>query len=140
MNQTSPKLSQRSSVSQPIETITLDCEHILSCAGGEPERLIQFCSIFLSQIPMHMDSLRSALRQSETLAAERALQLLSSSLAIFGTGPISLTLEILNSALLGGRRKQVRRESLCLQRQVRILIPQVQRLMLEVSIPRTAIQ
>lgn len=135
MNQTSSK---------PTNTLTeapvLDCDHILTQAGGDPELLIQLCNVFLHEIPIRLDTLRAAMEKGHGVATGRALQHLRNCLIVFGTGPVSCTADTLQSALYGGRQRQARREWKRLQSQIEVLVPQVQRLMLEVSTPRTAVQ
>lgn len=140
MNQTLPKPAQRPTKSEPIEPVTIDGDHILTYAGGDSEQLILLCASFLYELPMHMLTLNNALKRSETLSAQRAVQNLSRCLIAFGSNPITLTVEALATALRYDRRKQARSEWLRLQRQLDLLVPQVQRLMLEVSSPRGSIQ
>jgi hypothetical protein len=141
MNQTSGKPTHSRSAS--IEHFMLDCDHILTHAGGDPELLIQLCGNFLNELPMRMESLHSAIRDRNnlgTLSTERALQQLRNCLIVFGSGPVSFTAEALDTAVRGGHIRQVQREWKRLDRQVQILVPQVQRLMLEMAMPKSAVQ
>ena len=137
MTQTSSKPAQRPA---QTESITLDCDHILTYAGGDSGQLMQLCAAFLTELPMYTSEFANSFQRRETSAAERAVQNLRGCLRVFGTGPVIFTLETLGYALLGGRRAQARREWLRLQRQLRALVPQVQRLMLEISPPCGPVQ
>jgi hypothetical protein len=140
MNQPSAKPMQSATESALIEAITLDCDHLLTHAGGDPRLLIQLCGGFLHNLPMRMESLRSAIRDRNHLLAQRALLQLRNSLMVIGPGQLTFTVEILESAVRARRTRQVQLEWKRLESQMRILVPQVQRLMLEVDTPRTAIQ
>lgn len=140
MNQPSGKPTHSEAGSAPIEYITLDCDHIMTQAGGDPELLIQLCSVFLNELPLHMESLRSAIKARNNLLTERALQQLHNCLLVFGSGTVCFTAESLEAAVRSGRNQQVRREWKRLDREVQILVPQVQRLMLEMATPRSAVQ
>ena len=140
MNQPLSKPAHSFSESAPFEPVTLDCDHILTQAGGNPELLIQLCAIFLNELPVYMESLRDAMTQRDTEPAERALRQLSNCLMLFGSGPVSCTVETMEFALRSGRKRQMRSEWLRLQHQLQLLVPQVQRLMLEVATPKSAVQ
>lgn len=140
MNQTPSKSVHGQTESTTLEHITLDCDHILTQAGGDPELLIQLCSTFLNELPVHMEALQSTIADRNSVPTERALRQLRNCLIVFGTGPVSLTAEILEAAVRGGRGRQVRREWKRLDHQIRILVPQVQRLMLEMATPKGAVQ
>jgi hypothetical protein len=140
MNQPSSKPMHTATESVSPEFITLDCDHILTHAGGDPELLIQLCSIFLNELPMRMDSLHSAMKDHDRFLAERALQQLRNCLMVFGAGPVSFTAEMLETAVRGGHTRLVQREWKRLDRQLKLLIPQVQRLMLEMATPKSAVQ
>jgi hypothetical protein len=132
MNEISSKPTQRTLPSEPV---ILDCDHVLTYAGGDFGQLVLLCANFLYELPVYMSRLQIALKQRETLAAECAAQRVSNCLIVFGTNPITSTLETLVSALRLGRRKQAKSEWLLLQSQLDLLVPQVQRLMLEVATP-----
>jgi HPt (histidine-containing phosphotransfer) domain-containing protein len=140
MNQSSSKSAHSQTESASIEQITLDCDHILTHAGGDPELLIQLCGAFLNELPVRMESLHSALKDRNSPGVQRAVQQLRNCLIIFGSTPLSLTAEMLEAAVRSGRKRQMQRECKRLKRQVQILVPQVQRLMLEMSTPRSAVQ
>lgn len=140
MNHPSPKPTQRSTEAIPIEDITLDCDLILTHAGGDPELLMQLCDNFLHELPVHLDSLRNVIKQRNHFAAGIALQHLRNCLIVFGSGQVSLTAETLEAAVHARRTRQAQREWKHLERQLQLLIPQVQRLMLEMSTPRTPLQ
>ncbi len=138
MNQPSAKPTPSESVS--IESITLDFDHILTHAGGDPVLLMQLCGAFLNELPMRVESLHCAIEDRDSRGTERALQRLRHCLIVFGYGQVSVTAQMLESAVLSGRSRQVQREWKFLQRQLQLLVPQVQRLMLEMSNPKTAVQ
>jgi HPt (histidine-containing phosphotransfer) domain-containing protein len=140
MNQPSAKPIQSSTESALIEPILLDCEHLLTHAGGDPQLLTHLCVIFLNELPMRMDSLRSAFRNRNYPLAQRALQQLRDALMLIGPGQLSFTAETLEFAMRSRRSRQVQLEWSRLEREMQMLVPQVQRLMLEVSTPRTAVQ
>lgn len=112
----------------------------MTYAGGDSGQLIQLCASFLSELPVHMLALRNALKRRELLAAKRAVQHLSSCLIVFGSSPLTFTLESLTAALRYDRIKQARSEWQRLQYQLDLLVPQVQRLMLEAANPRGSVQ
>jgi hypothetical protein len=89
---------------------------------------------------MRTKALHDAIKNRDNLAIERALQQLRNCLIVFGSGQVSLTAETLETAVLGGRFPQMRREWKRLQQQLQILVPQVQRLMLEMATPKCAVQ
>lgn len=124
MNLPSSKPMHSANESAPLELIALDCDHILTHAGGDPELLIQLCCIFLNELPVRIESLRSGIKDRNRSLTERALQQLRNCLMVFGAGRI----------------RQVQREWKCLDRQVQLLVPQVQRLMLEMATPKSAVQ
>jgi hypothetical protein len=140
MNQPLSKPTPCSSQSMTGETITLDYDHILTHAGGDPDLLMQLCAIFLNELPIHMESLCIAMKKRGTLPAQRALLRLSNCLMLFGPGPLSSTMEAMEVAIRSDRKRPLRREWLRLQLQLQNLVPQVQRLMLEVSTPKCAVQ
>ncbi len=140
MTQTSPKPTQRLTQSEQAEPITLDCDHILSYAGGDSRQLILLCVNFLYELPVHMLTLENALKRREMLAAQRAVQHLSSCLVVFGPSPVTFTVESLTAALRYDRLKQARSEWYRLRRQLDLLVPQVQRLMLEAANPQGSVQ
>ena len=132
--------SAQSSTESVSQGFTLDCDHILIQAGGDPELLMQLCETFLRELPVPVESLRDAIQQRSYPAASRALQQLRNCLVVFGSGPLSSTAEALEAALHAGRVRQVQREWKCLQSHIQLLVPQVQRLMLETSTPTTRLQ
>jgi hypothetical protein len=140
MNQPSSKPTHSQTDAAPLESITLDCDHVLTHAGGDPELLMRLCGVFLNELPIHLKALRSAIKDHSTLLTERALQQLRNCLLIFGSGPVSSTAESLEAAVRGGRKQQVQQEWNRLDRQIQVLVPQVQRLMLEMATPKTAVQ
>ncbi len=123
-----------------IDAITLDCDHILTHTGGDPDLLIHLCRMFLGDLPLRMDSLRAAVLERDYQHAGRALQQLHNCLAVFGSGPAAFTAELLSDAVRNRRCRQIQREWKNLARQLEEMVPQVQRLILEVAVPRTAIQ
>jgi hypothetical protein len=140
MDQHFSKPANRLSESAPVEPIILDCDHILTHAGGDPELLIRLCGVFLSELPMRVECLEAAIKEPNKLASERALQQLRNCLILFGSGEVSFTVEMLQAAVSGGRVRQVKREWKRFERQIQILIPQVQQLMLEMATPKSAVQ
>ena len=139
MNQP-PKPERYSLEQEPTEAIPFDCNYLLSCAAGDSEQLTRLCTIFLTEIPMHMDLLREALKLPHSYPAERAAQGLRECLLLFGSSSFTFRLELLTTALRAGRHTRVRREYQQISSQLRILQPQVQRLLLEVAIPVGAVQ
>ncbi len=140
MNQPSSKPMHSSTNAVPMEDVTLDCDHVLTHAGGDPELLMQLCNVFLHELPLCLDSLHSAIKLRHQLSTERALQQLRNCLILFGSGPVSCTAETLEAAIRTGRARRVQQEWKRLECQLQILVPQVQRLMLEVSTPRSPVQ
>ncbi len=138
MNQPDAKPTQPEAA--PAEPITLDCDQVLTHAGGDPELLIQLCTIFLSELPLNMESLRSAILQRNHLATQRALLRMRTGLTIFGSGQVSPTAQRLEHAVRDRRLRQIRHEWKRLESQLQLLVPQVQRLMLEMATPRSAVQ
>lgn len=120
------------------QPITLDCDHLLTQAGGDPQALVRLCCAFLSELPMRRQLLGEALQRSN--GVERALQGLANCLGGFGSNSLSFTMELLGQAARGGHARQVRSEWKRLQRELELLIPQVQRLMLEASDPESTVQ
>jgi hypothetical protein len=140
MNQPSSKPANRPSESATVEPIILDCDHILTHAGGDPELLTRLCAVFFNELPLRVECLEAAVKEGNKLATERALQQLRNCLILFGSGEVSFTLEMLQAAVSASHARQVKREWKRLERQIQILIPQVQQLMLEMSTPRSAVQ
>ncbi len=70
----------------------------------------------------------------------RALQQLRNCLIVFGSGPVSTTADMLDTALRSGRSRQLQREWKRLHQQLQVLVPQVQKLLLEVAVPKYAVQ
>jgi len=89
---------------------------------------------------MRTECMGVAIKDRNKIASERALQQLRNCLIIFGSCEVFATMEMLQAAVRGGRLRQVKREWNRFESQVRILIPQVQQLMLEMSTPKSAVQ
>ena len=140
MDQPSSKPAHSPTEPAPIDQTKLDLDHILTHAGGDPELLVQLCRVFLNELPIRMESLQSALKKDSNLGVQRSVQQMRNVLLVVGSGPLSVTAERLEAAARSGRKQRVQREFKRLARQVQLLVPQVQRLMLEVSIPRSAVQ
>lgn len=138
MNQPSSKPTQAESAG--IEPITLDFDRILTHAGGDPALLMQLCSTFLNELPIRMKSLHDAIKNRANPGIGRALQQLRNCLIVFGSGPVSFTAELLEAAVRGEHAREVQCELKRLERQLQILVPQVQRLMLETATPKSAVQ
>lgn len=135
MNETSSKPVARSR-----KPITLDSNQILNQAGGDPQMMVQLCAMFLSNFPLHRDRFAGALQKKDYFGANRQLQQLRSCLLLFGPGRLSCTLDLLEDALRTRRVRQLQREYQMLKGELELLVPQVQRLMLEMSSPQTAVQ
>jgi hypothetical protein len=119
---------------------TLDFDHVLHHAGGDCELLMQLCHRFLLEVPIRMERLHTAVARGELFRAGRALLQLRNCIAVFGSGRACCTAQSLESAIRGRRLRSVQREWRRLEGQVQHLIPQVQRLMLEMATPTTRIQ
>ena len=102
--------------------------------------LVQLCGTFLNELPFRVGALRAALKERNDQRAGRALQKLRDCLMAFGPGPVSMRAGILEAAIRAGRIRKAQREWQCLEQQLEILLPQVQRLMLEMASPRSAVQ
>jgi HPt (histidine-containing phosphotransfer) domain-containing protein len=120
--------------------ISLDCDHALNHAGGDPELLMQLCRTFLSELPWCMERLGGAIAARNHQLAGCALLQLQGCILVFGSGHAAVTAEILETAIRNRRSRQVQGEWARLQAQMQHLVPQVERLMLEISTPRTRIQ
>jgi hypothetical protein len=120
--------------------ISLDCDHALNHAGGDPELLMQLCRTFLCDLPWCIERLDCVIAVRDQQLAGRALLQLQSCILVFGRGHASVTAEILENAIRHRRSRQVRGEWARLQAQLQHLVPQVLRLMLEMSTPRTLVQ
>jgi len=120
--------------------IVLDCDHALNHAGGDPELLMQLCRTFLTELPWCIERLGCAIAARDHQLAGRALLQLQGCIMVFGSGHAAVTAEILETALRNRRSRQVKSEWARLQTQLQHLVPQVQRLMLEMSTPRTLVQ
>jgi hypothetical protein len=138
MNQLSSKPMQEEST--PIESVILDCDHILAHAGGDPVLLTQLCGTFLDELPIHIQSFEDAIKLCNRLRTGRALQQLRNCLIVFGSGSVSATADMLDTALRSGRSRQAQREWKRLHQQLQVLVPQVQKLLLEVVVPKYAVQ
>jgi HPt (histidine-containing phosphotransfer) domain-containing protein len=139
MNET-PKPERRFAEDDSAEPLTLDCDHILTCAGGDSDQIAQLCAIFLSDLPVHLESLRAAIKASDNHAAGSAVRNLRNCLTVFGAGPLTVTLDGLDAMLRSGSRSHLRRDFAQLQSQIVVLVPQVQRLFLEVARPSGYLQ
>jgi hypothetical protein len=120
--------------------IALDCDYALNHAGGDPELLMQLCRTFLGELPWCIERLGCAIAARDHLLAGRALLQLQSCIMVFGSGHAVVTAELLENAIRYRRSRQVKGEWSRLQAQLQHLVPQVQRLMLEMSTPRTLVQ
>ena len=102
--------------------------------------LMQLCGGFLDELPVRIDAMHKAIKQRNGLVVGRALQQLHNCLIVFGAGQLSAAAENLEATLRDGRISQVQREWKRLQQQLQSVVPQVQRLMLEVATPTSAVQ
>jgi len=118
----------------------LDCDHALNHAGGDPELLMQLCRTFLGELPNCIERLNCAIAARDHQLAGRALLQLQSCILVFGAGHAAITATMLENAIRNRRSRQLRSEWKRLQAQLLHLVPQVQRLMLEMSTPRTLVQ
>jgi HPt (histidine-containing phosphotransfer) domain-containing protein len=118
----------------------LDCDHALNHAGGDPELLMQLCRAFLCDLPSCIERLHCALAARNHQLASRALLQLQSCIMVFGAGHAAVTAELLETAIRNRRVRRMRSEWTLLRSQLQQLVPQVQRLMLEMSTPRTLVQ
>lgn len=121
-------------------SITLDCHHILTRAGGDPEMLVRLCGIFLDELPMHLRSMQSAIIGRDYAYAERTLERLRNCLLIFGSSQLSHQAEALEQAVRAHSYHQVRSQWKRLRTQLQLLVPQVQLLMLEMAVIDGAVQ
>jgi HPt (histidine-containing phosphotransfer) domain-containing protein len=119
------------------QPVTLDCDQALNHAGGDPELLIQLCRIFLGELPLRMERLHRAIAARDLLSAGCALVQLQSCIMVFGSGQASCTAQTLENAIRNRRSRQIKREWIILEAQLRNLVPQVQCLMLEMVTPQT---
>lgn len=133
------KPARRNLPQGPAEPITLDCDHVRSCAGGDAEQLYQMCAVFLNELPDRVKDLELALKR-EGHHTDRAVQHLRDCLLAFDTGPLTFTLELLSVSLRNGHQTRARREMHQLETQLESFVPQVQRLLLEVAEPTYPIQ
>jgi hypothetical protein len=140
MNQMQPKPETLCQGNDALENITLDGDHVLSYTGGDTGQLILLCANLLLELPIFMERLTVNIRQREHISAAGNAQRLGTSLLVFGSEAITGTLAALETSLRCGRRRQALIEWRRLQRQLDSLVPQVQRLMLEVASPRCRIQ
>lgn len=140
MNQTMPKAETIYQGSDALENITLDGGHVLTYAGGDAGQLILLCANFLLELPLYTERLTASIRQREHIAAAASAQRLGNLLLVFGSDAITGTLGALETSLRCGRRRQALLEWRRVQRQLDCLVPQVQRLMLEVATPRGRVQ
>jgi len=140
MNQPSSKPMQSSIDAALLEDVMLDCDHILTHAGGDLDLLMQLCRAFLHELPVPLESLRTAIKLRDKTGAEHALQQLRNCLILFGSGQISGTAESLEAAICANRARHIQQQWKRLEGQLQILVPQVQRLMLEVATPNTPVQ
>jgi hypothetical protein len=119
----------------PVLPLTLDYDHALNHAGGDPELLVRLCRIFLEELPLRLEALGHAFAARDLFRAGCALLQLRSCIVVFGSGQASATAEILDTAIRNRRARKVEREWLQLQAQLQHLVPQVQRLFLEMASP-----
>jgi HPt (histidine-containing phosphotransfer) domain-containing protein len=138
MNQSASKSSYDETAQPPLESVMLDCDHVLTHTGGDPELTQQLCLVFLEEVPLRAAVLDSALQSRK--GVERAVQQLCNALVVFGAGSVSPTVASLEAALRQGNSRQLRSHWKRLQQEIMQLIPQVQRLMLEICNPRGAVQ
>ena len=131
---------QRDTQHAAAEPIVLDSGQVLNHAGGDPELLIQLCYKFLDELPVRVEQFQHAIAQHDFHRAGLALLHLQSCIMVFGVGRASCTAEKLELALRERRYRPATREWDCLQLQLRELVPQVQRLILEIFKPRTPVQ
>lgn len=122
------------------DPILLDCDHALNHVGGDPELLVHLCRVFLCELPVRVEELQANIAGRDYNRAGRALLQLQSCILVFGAGHASCTAEKLEFAIRNRRFRQMRSEWMCLQTQLQLLIPQVQRLLLEMATPHYAIQ
>jgi len=115
--------------------VLLDGDYALHLAGGDSALLGRVCHAFLESLPLCMEDLAAALGSRNLRRAGRALLPLQSYLAAFGFGHGSCTAVQLEYAIQNRRLRQARRHWRRLRRQVRILAPQVEFLMLELYVP-----
>jgi hypothetical protein len=136
------ELHPQRATTQPAgaEPIVLDCDHILNHAGGDPELLIQLCYSFLNELPVHIEQFQYAIIQRDYQRAGCALLQLQGCIMVFGIGHASCTAERLEFALRERRYRPAKAQWDRLQLQLRQLVPQVQRLILEMVTPRTPVQ
>ncbi|MDR3764242.1 MAG: hypothetical protein P4M01_09130 [Acidobacteriota bacterium] len=139
MNQSSKPESDATGI-EITEAIPFDCNYLLSCAAGDAGQLARLCTVFLTEIPLHMDQLREALKLPHSYPAEKAVHGLRECLLLFGSSSFTFRLELLSTALRAGRMTRVRREYQFLSSQLRVLQPQVQRLLLETAAPVGSVQ
>ena len=125
---------------EALQPIVLDCDHALTYVGGDPELLVQLCYNFLNELPVCVEQMQRPMAGRDYHRAGRALLQLQSCIVIFGAGHASRTAEQLKLALRERSFRPARREWSRLQLQLRDLVPQVQRLILEMATPRTAVQ
>jgi hypothetical protein len=89
-------------------------------------------------MPHRTAAVEAALRKGSGI--ERAVQQLRNSLEILGPGRHCYTVETLALAIRDGRSRVVRSEWRRLKRELAELVPELQRLILEVSSPRSPVQ
>ena len=123
-----PKAETTYQGSDALENITLDGGHVLTYAN------------FLLELPLYTERRTTSIRQREHIAAAASAQRLGNLLLVFGSDAITGTLGALETSLRCGRRRQALLEWRRVQRQLDCLVPQVQRLMLEVATPRGRVQ
>ena len=127
-------------VSASLEPITLDCDQVMTHAGGDPELLIQLCTAFLNELPLDVELLANAIRSKDCLLANRGVRQLNHCLATLGSDQISFTLNLIDRAIQQENFREAQHEALRLEVQLESLVPQVQRLVLEVAIPKSVVQ
>ena len=123
MNQPSSKPVESPPTLALLEDVMLDCDHILTHAGGDPDLLMQLCRAFLHELPVRLESLRAAIKLRDKTGSERALQLLRNCLILFGSGQVSSTAENLEAAVCANRARRVQQQWKRLEYQLKILSP-----------------
>jgi HPt (histidine-containing phosphotransfer) domain-containing protein len=115
--------------------ILLDSDYALDQAGGDSELLARLCQAFLDSLPVCMEDFSRAIAHGDFHRAGIALLHLQSYMAAFGFGHVSCTALQLEYAVRNRRLRQTRKHWRQLRRQLRILAPQVQHLLLEMFVP-----
>lgn len=138
MNENLSKLMQMESAT--ADSITVDCDHLFAHAGGDPKLLLQLCLRFLSELPSCMHSMRSGIQNCSHPDVDDAARQLRNSLMIFGVGNVSMTAESLEIAVRCDQHRDALQEWRLLEEQLNVLVPQVQRLVLRIPLPKSQVQ